>query len=336
VLFAAKKDGGLRLCIDYRALNKQTIKNCYPLPRIDDIFDNLRSSKIFTTLDLRSGYHQIQMDPASVPLTAFRTRYGLFEFLVLPFGLCDASAAFMNVINDVLRPFIDRFVCAYLDDILIYSKTKAEHVAHLRQVLRTLREHKLYAKLSKCEFGRTSVDFLGHIVSPNGFEMEGGKTESIRVWPTPKSKKDVQSFLGLVNFYRRFVRDMAAIAKPLTDLTGNVEFAWTEAHEDSFRALKARVACAPVLRSFDPTLPVIVSTDASGCALGAVLEQDDGMGRRPVAFFSQKLNIHEQRYTIRERELLAVVQAIRHWRCYLHGRSFVVFTDHESLRYLRT
>jgi len=306
------------------------------LPRIDNIFDNLRSSKIFTTLDLRSGYHQIQMDPASIPLTAFRMRYGLFEFLVFPFGLCNAPAAFMNLINDVLRPFIDRFVCAYLDDILIYSKTKAKHLAHLRHVLRTLREHKLYAKLSKCEFGRTSVDFLGHIVSPNGFELENGKTESIRVWPTPKSKKDVQSFLCIVKFYWCSVRDMAAIAKPPTDLTGNVEFAWTEAHEDSFRALKSRVASAPVPRSFDPTVPVIVSTDASGCALGAVLEQDDGMGRRPVAFFSKKLKIHEQRYTIRERELLAIVQAIRHWRCHLHGRSFLVFTDHESLRYLRT
>lgn len=336
VLFAANEDGGLRLCIDYRALNKQTIKNCYPLPRIDNIFDNLRSAKVFTTLDLRSGYHQIRMEPESIPLTAFRTRDGLFEFLVLPFGLCNAPSAFMNLINDVLRPYINRFVCAYLDDILIYSKSLEEHLVHLRKVLTTLREHKLYAKLYKCEFCRASVDFLGHVVSPNGFQMEHTKTESIRMWSTPKTKKDVQSFLGLVNFYWRFIRGMADIVKPLTELTGKTDFAWTQAHENSFRTLKERVASAPVLRPVDPDLPVIVSTDASGCAIGAVLEQDDGMGRRPVAFFPQTLNIHEQRFTVRERELLAIVEAIRHWRCYLHGRSFDVHTDQESLRYLRT
>eukprot|EP00170_Pyropia_yezoensis_P003250 contig_13592_g3257 len=181
----------------------------------------------------------------------------------------------MNLMNDVFRPYIDRFVCAYLDDILIYSKSLDQHLFHLRNVLTTLREHKLYAKLSKCEFGCTSVDFLGHVVSPNGFEMEHTKTESIRMWPTPRTKKDVQSLLGLVNFYRRFVLGMAEIAKPLTELTGNIDFAWTKAHEDSFRTLKERVASAPVLRPFDRDLPVIVSTDASGCAIGAVLEQDD-------------------------------------------------------------
>lgn len=336
VLFAAKKDGGLRLCIDYRALNKQTVKNCYPLPRIDEIFDNLRQASIFTSLDLRSGYHQIRLDSESIPMTAFRTKYGLFEFLVLPFGLTNAPAAFMNLVNDILRPFIDKFVSAYLDDILIYSKTKAEHVQHLRQVFEKLREHKLYAKTSKCKFGRTSVDFLGHVVSTKGFEMERVKVEAIQKWPTPKTKRDVQSFLGMVNFYRRFIKDMATVAKPLTELTGIVDFDWTSRREDAFLALKRKVMSAPVLRAFDPELPVVLSTDASGCALGAVLEQDDGMGRRPVAYFSQTLNIHEQRYTIRERELLAIVQAIRHWRCYLHGRSFVVNTDHESLRYLKT
>lgn len=336
VLFAAKKDGGLRLCIDYRALNKQTVKNCYPLPRIDEIFDSLRQATLFTTLDLRSGYHQIRLDPESIPLTAFRTRYGLFEFLVVPFGLTNAPATFMNLVNDILRPYIDNFVSAYLDDILIFSKTRAEHIRHLRQVLDKLREHKLYAKVSKCKFAQRSVDFLGHVVSANGFEMERVKVEAIKKWPKPKTKRDVQSFLGMLNFYRRFIEKMATVAKPLTELTSIVDFEWTARQEDAFNSLKDKVMSAPILRAFNPELPVVLSTDASGCAVGAVLEQDDGMGRRPVAFFSQTLSIHEQRYTIRERELLAIVQAIRHWRCYLHGRQFIVHTDHESLRYLRT
>lgn len=166
--------------------------------------------------------------------------------------------------------------------------------------------------------------------------MERVKVEAIQRLPTPKTERDVQSILGMVNFYRRFMKDMATVAKPVTELTSNVEFDWTSRREDAFLALKSKVISAPVLRAFDPELPVVLSPDASGCAVGAVLEKDDGMGRRPVAFFSQTLSIHEQRYAIRERELLAIVQAIRHWRCYLHGRSFVVNTDNESLRYLKT
>lgn len=242
----------------------------------------------------------------------------------------------MNLVHDILRPFIDQFVSAYLDDILIYSKRKAEHVQHLRQVLDKLREHKLYAKLSKCQFARTTVDYLGHVISEKGFSMEDYKVQAIRTWATPRSKKDVQSFLGMVNFYRRFIKGMAAVATPLTRLTGNVDFEWTPDAQKAFEQLQNLTTTAPVLRPFDKRYPIYVSTDASGYAVGAVLEQDDGRGRRPVAYFSLTLNIHEQRYSIRERELLAVVQAIRHWRCYLYGRPFEVHTDHESLRYLRT
>lgn len=190
----------------------------------------------------------------------------------------------MNLVHDILRPFIDQFVSAYLDDILIYSNTKAEHMKHLRQVFDKLREHKLYAKTLKCKFGRTSVDFLGHVVSASGFEMEPVKVKAIQRWPTPKTKRDVQSFLGMVNSYRRFIKDMATVAKPLTELTSNVDFDWTSRRDDAFLALKRKVMSAPVLRAFDPELPVVLSTDASGCAVGAVLEQDDGMGPRPVAF----------------------------------------------------
>lgn len=190
--------------------------------------------------------------------------------------------------------------------------------------------------MSKSKFAQKSVDFLVHVVSFNGFEMERVEVEAIKKWPKPKTKRDVQSFLGMVNFYRRFIEKMATVAEPLTGLTSNVDFEWTSRQEDAFNSRKDNVMSSPILRAFNPELPVVLSTDASGCAVGAVLEQDDGMGRRPVAFFSQTLSIHEQRYTIRERELLAIVQAIRHWWCYLHGRQFIVHTDHESLRYLRT
>ena len=336
VIFAAKKDGGWRMCVDYRALNKVTIKNAYPLPRIDDIFDQLRKAKYFTKIDLRSGYHQIRLSPESIPLTAFRTKYGFYEFTVLPFGLTNAPAVFMNLMNDVFRPYLDKFICVYLDDILVYSENYHDHLRHLRLTLQKLRAHKLYAKLSKCRFAATTVDYLGHVISADGFSMEGDKVQAIRSWSTPTSKRDVQSFLGMVNFYRRFIQDMAAVAAPLTRLTGNVDFEWSSAAQESFEKLKYLASKAPILRSFDPRYPIFVSTDASGYAVGAVLEQDEGDGRRPVAYFSQTLKIHEQRYSIRERELLAVVQAIRHWRYYLYGRAFEVNTDHESLRYLRS
>jgi len=336
VLFAAKKDSGWRLCIDDRALNEATIKNAYPLPRIDEIFDQLRHAKYFTKIDLRSGYHQIRLDRASIPLTAFRTKYGVYEFTVLPFGVTNAPAVFMNLMNDVFQEYLDDFICVYLDDILVYSENLDEHLRHLRLALDKLRLHKLYAKLRKCQLAETTVDYLGHVISADGFSMENEKVNASRTWTTPQSKKDVQSFLGIVNFYRRFIRDMAEIAVPLTRLTGNIDFEWSADADASFQRLKVLATCAPVLRGFDKRNPIYVSTEASDHAIGAVLEQDDGQGRRPVAFFSQVLNIHEQRYSIRERELLAVVQANRYWRCYLYGHTFVVHTDHESLQYLRT
>lgn len=336
MLFAAKKDGTWRLCIDYRALNKATIKTAYPLPRIDDIFDQLRYAKFFTKIDFRSGYHQIRLESDLIPLTAFRTKYGFFELTVVPFGCANAPAVFMNLMNYVFPDFLDDFICVYLDDILVYSATLDDHMRHLRLAQDKSRAHKLYANLSKCHFAESAVDYLGHIISADGFSMEDAKVNAIRTWTTPSCKKDVQSFLGLVNFFRRFSKNMAEVAAPLTRLTGNVDFEWSKEADESFCRLKTLASTAPVLSGFDKRHPIYVSTDASGYAVGAVLEQDDAEGRRPVAFFSQTLNIREQRYSIRERELLAVVQAIRHWRCYLYGRIFVVHTDHESLQYLKS
>jgi hypothetical protein len=336
ILFVNKKDGGFRMCVDYRALNKATIKNSYPLPRIDDIFDRLVGAKFFSKIDLRSGYHQIRLEPDAIPKTAFRTRYGLFEFTVLPFGLTNAPSTFMALMNDVFRQHLDVFVIIYLDDILIYSRTKEEHLNHIRIVLETLRQHQLYAKMSKCDFCLDRVDYLGHILSTLGLSVEPEKISAIKDWPVPKSKTDVQSFLGMVNFYRRFIRNCAAISRPLTKLTGNSEFVWDEVSQNSFDRLKTTLCSAPVLRTYDPSLPIQVTTDASGNAIGAVLEQEEDGYRRPVAFFSRTMNPHEQNYHTQEQELLAIVEALRHWRSYLHGQTFNVFTDHASLQYLAT
>ena len=336
ILFVTKKDGKLRMCIDYRALNRLTIKNSYPLPRIDDIFDQLKGAKYFSKIDLRSGYHQIRLDEDSIPMTAFRTRYGHFEFLVLPFGLTNAPATFMALMNDIFKDYLDVFVLVYLDDILIFSKTWHDHLIHLRKVLEILRKEKLFGKLSKCIFGVTQVEYLGHIISQHGISVDPHKISAVRDWPLPKNKQQVQSFLGFVNYYRKFIKDCSLRAKPLTELTKNVNFEWTKEQDDSFQTLKNALTDAPVLRTFNSSLPTFVTTDASQYAIGAVLEQEENKLRRPVAFASRTLNNAEQNYAAHERELLAIVDTLKWWRVYLHGIFFTVHTDHYPLRYLET
>ena len=219
VLFVKKKDESMRLCIDYRELNKVTIRNQYPLPRIDDLFDQLQGAKVFSKIDLRSGYHQLRVHDEDVPKTTFRTRYGNFELLVMPFGLTNAPAAFMDLMNRIFRPYLDQFVIVFIDNILIYSGSGEEHVEHLRIVLQTLREHRLYAKLSKCQFWHDSVAFLGHIVSAEGVSVDPQKVEAILNWKPPMSVTEIRSFLGLAGYYRKFVEGFSKIAAPLTRLT---------------------------------------------------------------------------------------------------------------------
>ena len=219
ILFVKKKTGEMRMCVDYRALNKVTIKNKYPLPRTDDMLDRLHGSTVYSKLDLRQGYHQILIHPPDIEKTAFRTRYGHFECTAMSFGLTNAPATFMTLMNDVLRPFLDKFVVVYLDYILIYSRDEAEHINHLRQVLQVLREHQLYAKASKCEFFKKEVEFVGHIVGPYGIRMEPGKVEAITGWPQPRNATDVRSFLGFVNFYRRYIKRHSFKTANLTGLT---------------------------------------------------------------------------------------------------------------------
>jgi hypothetical protein len=337
ILFVKKKDGTMRMCVDYRALNRITIKNSYPLPRVDELFDRLQGARFFSKIDLRSGYHQIRIAPEDVPKTAFRTRYGHYEFLVLPFGLTNAPATFMHLMHQTMRPLLDECALVFLDDILIYSKTLEDHQQHVRRVLDALREQKLYAKESKCEFFKYEVEFLGHRVGREGVRMMQDKVEAIREWPTPRTVRDVRAFLGTAGYYRKFIRDFSAISAPLSELTkDSVKFEWATPHEEAFRRLKVAIAQGPVLILPDPKLPYVVHTDASGFAVGAVLQQDQGKGLQPIAFLSKKMIDAETRYPVHEQELLAIIQAVTAWRHYLHGSKFVVRTDHKSLQFFQT
>lgn len=337
VLFVKKKDGSMRLCVDYRALNKITVKNKYPLPLISDLLDQLQGAKIFSKIDLRSGYHQIRIAENDISKTAFRTRYGHFEFLVLPFGLTNAPATFMHLIQKIFHSYLDRFVVVYLDDILVYSRSRDEHEEHLRTVLQVLRENKLYAKLNKCAFYRTEIEFLGHVISADGVYMEKNKMQDIKGWPQPKSVHEVRSFLGLAGFYRKFIKNFSQISSAMTDLLKkDSKFKWTERHQEAFESLKKAVSSAPVLIIPDPKLPFVVSTDASGYAIGATLSQDQGRGLQPVSFLSKKMLPAECNYPVHEQELLAIICALKEWRHYLHGNKVKVITDHKSLKYLES
>jgi len=296
VLFVKKKDGGLRMCVDYRALNNITIKNRYPLPRPDEIFDQLQRARIFIKkIDLRSGYWQIPVAKEDIQKTAFRTRYGHFEFTVMPFGLTNAPATFQALMNHILRPYLDKFVGVYLDDILVYSRNLDEHVAHLRQVLNVLREQKLFAKESKCEFARTRVEYLGHIVQNGTLQMDPKKLAVVRDWPTPTCIKDVQSFLGFANYYRRFIEGYAQKAAPMTELLRkDTEWRWSPRQEEALDNMKAALTSAPVLQLVDFSKDFSMATDASDVAVGGVLMQDFGKGNQPVAYTSRQLRAAEK------------------------------------------
>ncbi|BBN68979.1 transposable element gene [Prunus dulcis] len=269
VLFVKKKDGTMRLCIDYRQLNKVTVRNKYPLPRIDDLFDQLRGAKVFSKIDLRSGYHQLRIKEEDVPKTDFRTRYGHYEFLVMPFRLTNAPAAFMDLMNRVFRRYLDRFVIIFIDDILVYSKSQKAHMKHLDLVLKTLRRKKLFAKLSKCQFWLDRVNFLGHVISAEDVYVDPQKVKAVVNWPQPTSVTEVRSFLGLDGYYRHFVEGFSTIAVPLTRLTRKgVKFEWSDECEKSFNELKTRLTSAPVLTLPDDSGNFVIYSDASQQGLG--------------------------------------------------------------------
>ncbi|WJX94652.1 hypothetical protein P8452_76049 [Trifolium repens] len=331
VLLVKKKDGKTRLCVDYRKLNKVTIKNRYPLPRIDDLMDQLRGASVFSKIDLKSGYHQIRVRDEDIQKTAFRTRYGHYKFLVMPFGVTNAPAIFMAYMNRIFHSFLDKFVVVFIDDILVYSKSEEEHVEHLRLVLQVLRESKLYANPSKCDFWLEEVNFLGHVISKEGIAVDPAKIDTVLSWKQPQTVTDVRSFVGLAGYYRRFIEGFAKIVAPMTQLTRKDQpFAWTEKCELSFQLLKERLTTSPVLMLPQSDEPYEVYCDASHQGLGCVLMQH----KRAVAYASRQLKVHEKNYPTHDLELAAVVFALKIWRHHLYGCTFVVFSDHKSLKYL--
>ncbi|GJS81531.1 putative nucleotidyltransferase, ribonuclease H [Tanacetum coccineum] len=331
VLFVKKKDGSFRMCVDYRELNKLTVKNRYPLPRIDDLFDQLQGSSVYSKIDLRSGYHQLRVREEDISKTAFRTRYGHYEFQVMPFGLTNAPAVFMDLMNRVCKPYLDKFVIVFIDDILIYSKNKQEHEEHLKIILELLKKEELYAKFSKCEFWIPKVQFLGHVIDNKGIHVDPAKIESVKDWASPKTPTEIRQFLGLAGYYRRFIEGFSKIAKPMTKLTQKkVKFEWGDKQEAAFQLLKQKLCSAPILALPEGSEDFIVYCDASIKGLGAVLMQRE----KVISYASRQLKIHEKNYTTHDLELGAVVFALKIWRHYLYGTKCTVFTDHKSLQHI--
>ncbi|KAL0199986.1 hypothetical protein M9458_003173, partial [Cirrhinus mrigala] len=333
--FVKKKDGTLRPCIDYRALNEITIKYRYPLPLVPTALEQLRSARIFSKLDLRCAYNLIRIRAGDEWKTAFSTTTGHYEYLVMPFGLSNSPSVFQAMINDVFRDMLNKFVIVYIDDILVYSENLQDHIQHVRAVLKRLIQNQLYAKLPKCAFHLSTVSFLGYIISAEGVTMDDNKVSAVLQWPRPQAIKDLQRFLGFANFYRRFIRGFSQMAAPLTSLTrnGSNKLAWTSSSEKAFQDLKARFTSTPILRHPDPKRQFTVEVDASNTGIGAILSQYHGTPAKlyPCAFFSRKLNPAERNYDVGDRELLAM----KHW---LEGStiSFLILTDHKNLEYLRT
>ncbi len=336
ILFVKKKDGSLRMCVDYRGLNKVTIKNRYPLPLISGLLDQLGQARIYTKIDLRGAYNLVRIKEGDEWKTAFRTRYGHFEYNVMPFGLTNAPAIFQHLMNDIFREYLDDFVVCYLDDILIFSKNEEDHINHVRLVLEKLRTAGLYAKMEKCVFHQPQVEFLGYIISGKGLSMDPKKIQTVIDWKNPATVRDVQCFLGFANFYRIFIQNYSKIAAPLTRLTCKDKLEWNAEADQAFEALKKAFTTAPILTHPDFQKPFFLETDASDFALGAVLSQPDKDGRlHPVAFHSRKFTAAEINYEIHDKELLAIVNSFQEWRHFLEGAQHpvVVYTDHKNLEY---
>ncbi|CAI7761096.1 unnamed protein product [Closterium sp. NIES-54] len=322
-----EKDGGFCLCIDYRTLNTVTIKSHYPIPRADDLIDQLRTAQIFSKIDIRGGFHQIRFNPPDCPKTAFRIRYESFEYTVMPFGLTNTPATFQMTMNEAFRPLLDNCVIVYLDDILIYSPDRAQHLQDIEALFRILSENCLLKKAYKSEllqdrleFLQDRLEFLGHIISAEGVRIDPKNIVRIQAWHAPTNLTELQSFLGFVNYVRQFVPDMAKLTAPLTDLLRKgVEYTWGEKEQAAFSALKQFLCSPPVLHIADPHRPFELVSDASDIAVGVVLFQDFGKGLQPIAYESRKLHPPERNYSIHDREMLAILHAFKVWRCYLTG-----------------
>lgn len=349
VLFVRKPEGKWRMCIDYRALNAVTVKNGYPLPRIQECLDLIGKARYLSKLDLTQGYYQVRVHPDSRTKTAFNTREGKFEYCAMPFGLCNAPATFQALMNRILREFIAKFVIVYLDDILIYSNTLDEHLRHLARVFEVLHQNTLYIKPSKCHFLAQTLEFCGHLIGNGQIRPLPAKIEIIVQWPTPTNVHELRQFLGLASYYRRYIRGFARICVPLFTLLQEADaeirkqkfrrITWNTAAEDAFQTLKHILTSAPVLLQPDTTRSFIIETDASEWAIGCVLLQTscDSNQAHPVAYDGRKLTPAEVNYPVHEKELLAIKYALNTWRIYIENEYPVtIYTDHESLKYLQT
>ncbi|UYV84069.1 hypothetical protein LAZ67_X001057 [Cordylochernes scorpioides] len=335
VVLVKKKDGSWRFCVDYRKLNKVTKKDVYPLPRNDDVLDSLTGAKFFSSMDLRTGYWQIEIDEEDREKTAFITPDGLYEFRVMPFGLCNAPATFERMMDKLLAGLKWTICLCYLDDIIVYATSFKEHIERLGKVLRCIQQAGLCINHEKCRFGSREIKVLGHLVTESGIRPDPDKIEAITNFPTPKTAHEVRSFMGLCSYYRRFVKDFANKAKPLHDLLrNNVKFFWSNEQEQSFQILKSALTTDPVLGHFKEDAETLVHTDASGYGVGAVLTQLVEGKEKPIAYASRTLNAAERNYSTTERECLAVVWAIYKFRPYLFGKHFTVVSDHHSLCWL--
>src|ERR1700730_11011106 len=338
ITIAPKDDGKeFRFCIDYRAINAQTVSDATPPPNTQMLFDQLQGATIFAKIDLRTAYWQVQVKPSDRWKTAFTCRYGHFEWTVMPFGLKNAPATFVRLMDDVFHDYLDTFMIVYLDDIVIYSKTLDEHLQQLELVFKRLRQHKLYAKLEKCKFMQREIKFLGHIISADGIRVNPAKVEAIADWPTPRTVKDVRSFLGISGYYRRFINNYSKVAAPLTELLKDEQrFQWGKEQQAAFDQLKHATTTAPILILPDMQLPFKLTTDACSRAIGAVLSQNHAKGDQPIAFLSKKLSGAEQNWPAHEQELYAVVYALKHWKHYLLSSRFDVYTDSIAMRTIMT
>jgi hypothetical protein len=316
--------------VDYRALNQATVKDKYPISVIEELLNELFGAQIFSKLDLRSGYHQICVRSDGVPKTAFGTHESHYKFLVMPFGLINVPSTFQGLMNDIFKPFLRRFVLVFFDNILVYSTNLSDHLLHLHQVLEVLHSNQLYAKCSKCCFGVSEIEDLGHLISNQGVRTDPSKLESMTNWPLPRTIKSLRGFLVLTNYYRKFIWGYDTLVAPLTALLWKNAFHWTDAATEVFIRLKSVVATPPVLRLPDFSQAFMTECDASDTGLGAVLMQEGS----PIAFFSQALKGQVLLRSTYEKELLSLVTAVRKWRRYLSGRPFKVKTDQQSLKYL--